>query len=246
LPELVELGDINGDLHIHTTWSDGVASIEDMVQAAAGRGYRYIAISDHSGGLGIAHGLSPERLRSQMVEIRQVAARYPQIRVLTASEVDIRADGTMDFPDDVLADLDIVIGSIHSAMSQTAEEATRRLLRAVENPHVDVIGHPTTRIVGGREGVPFDREAVFEAAARTGTALEINANPSRLDLSDVDARQAIAAGAKLMINTDAHVQDNLDFMEYGVRTARRAGATREHVLNAAPFERLENWLRTHK
>ncbi len=243
LPELLDLDDMQGDLHVHTLWSDGTASIEDMVQAAESRGYRYMAISDHSGGLGVAHGLAPERLRSQIAEIREVAAHHPQIRVLAASEVDIRADGSMDFPDDVLAELDVVIGSIHSAMSQTGEDATRRLLRAVENEHVDVIGHPSTRIVGGREGMPFDREVVFKAAARTGTALEINANPSRLDLSDVDARRAIEVGARLVINTDAHVEGHMDFMEYGVRTARRAGARPDHVLNAGTFDALQAWLR---
>ncbi len=242
LPALVEPEDIQGDLHIHTVWSDGVATIEDMVRAAIARDYRYMAISDHSGGLGVAHGLSPDRLRNQAAEISEVAARYPQIHILTASEVDIRADGSMDFPDDVLAGLDIVIGSIHSAMSQTSEDATKRLLRAIENPHVDVIGHPTTRIVGGREGVPIDREAVFNAASRTETALEINANPSRLDLGDADARQAIAAGAKLIINTDAHVQSNLDYMELGVRTARRAGAQHGDVRNTASFDELKAWL----
>ena len=243
LPALLDLGDIQGDVHVHTTWSDGVASIEDMVQAAIARGYKYMAISDHSGGLGVAHGLTPERLRSQAAEIREVASRYPQIHVLTASEVDIRADGSMDFPDDVLADLDLVIGSIHSAMSQSAEDATKRLLRAIENPHVDIIGHPSTRIVGGREGVPFDRKAVFDAAARTRTGLEVNANPARLDLGDADARDAIAAGAKLIVNTDAHVQSNMDFMEFGVRTARRAGARPDDILNATPFDDFEAWLR---
>ncbi len=242
LPTLVECADIKGDLHMHTTWSDGSASIEEMIQSAVARGYAYMAISDHSGGLGVARGLTVDRLKAQAKEIRAVAARYPGIRVFTASEVDIRADGTMDFPDDVLADLDLVIASIHSAMNQSHDEVTARLLRAIENPHVDIIGHPTTRIVGGREGVEFDRTAVFAAAARTRTALEVNANPSRLDLRDSDARLALDAGAKLTIDTDAHVQSNMGFMEYGVRTARRGGARAEDVWNAAPVERLAEWL----
>jgi DNA polymerase (family 10) len=193
--------------------------------------------------LGVARGLTPERLRAQAREIRDVAARYPSLQLLTASEVDIRADGSMDYPDEVLAELDLVIGSIHSAMNQSPDEVTTRLLRAIENPHVDMIGHPTTRIVGGRDGVEFDRLAVFAAAARTQTAMEVNANPSRLDLSDADIRLALEAGVKLAINTDAHVQSNLDFMEYGVHTARRGGAREQDVWNAQPLDRLLDWLR---
>ncbi|MGH2346768.1 MAG: DNA polymerase/3'-5' exonuclease PolX, partial [Chloroflexota bacterium] len=242
LPRLVELADMRGDLHMHTEWSDGTATIDQMIQAARARGYRYMAISDHSGGLGIARGLTPERLRAQIAAVREAAARYPDIQVFTASEVDIRADGAMDFPDDVLAELDLVIGSIHSAMNQSPAEATARLLRAIENPHVDIIGHPSTRIVGGREGVEFDRMAVFAAAARTGTAMEVNANPSRLDLRDADIRLALEVGVKLTIDTDAHAVDGLDLMEYGVRTARRGGARREDIWNAAPLEELTAWL----
>lgn len=243
LPPLIEPDDLRGDLHMHTDWSDGSATIERMVQAARAKGYQYMAISDHSGGLGVARGLSVDRVRAQIAEIRGIASRYPDIRVLAASEVDIRADGSMDFPDDVLAELDLVIGSIHSAMTQTGEEATRRLLRAIENPHVDIIGHPSTRIVGGREGVEFDRVVVFAAAARTGTALEVNANPSRLDLRDADVRLALEAGARLTIDTDAHAPDQLDLSEYGVRTARRGGARREDVRNAGPLADLLTWLR---
>jgi DNA polymerase (family 10) len=242
LPTLIELADIKGDLHMHTTWSDGSASVQEMVRAASARGYAHIAISDHSAGLGVARGLTPDRLIQQAREIRDVASRYPNIRVFTASEVDIRADGTMDFPDDVLAELDLVVGSIHSAMNQTADETTARLLRAIENPHVDIIGHPTTRIVGGREGVEFDRAAVFAAAARTRTALEVNANPSRLDLRDSDVRLALEAGAKLTIDTDAHATAHMDLMEYGVRTARRGGATAQDVWNAGPLDALNDWL----
>ncbi|MDB5074742.1 MAG: polymerase [Chloroflexi bacterium] len=242
LPKLIELSDLKGDLHMHTTWSDGSASIEAMVQAAIAKGYTYMAISDHSAGLGVARGLTVERLRAQAQEIREVAARYPEIRILTASEVDIRADGSMDFPDDVLAELDLVIGSIHSAMNQTADEATARLLKAIENPNVDIIGHPTTRIVGGREGVEFDRPEVFAAAARTGTALEVNANPSRLDLRDTDVRMALEAGARITIDTDAHVQGNMDLMEFGVGTARRGGARAQDVWNAGPIDDLLAWL----
>jgi DNA polymerase (family 10) len=190
----------------------------------------------------VAHGLTPERLRAQGAAIREVAARYPEIRVFTASEVDIRADGGMDFPDEVLAGLDLVVGSIHSAMSQSREEATARLIRAIENPHVDIIGHPSTRLIGGRSGMDFDRQAVFAAAARTGTAMEVNANPARLDLRDADVRLALEAGVKLTIDTDAHAVDQLDLMEFGIRTARRGGARRQDVWNAASVEEVMAWL----
>jgi len=242
LPALIEPREMLGDLHMHTNWSDGTETIERMVGAARDRGYRYMAISDHSGGLGVAHGLTPERLRAQRAEIREIASRYPEITVLAASEVDIRADGAMDFPDEVLAQLDLVIGSIHSAMSQSGEEATARLIRAIENPHVDIIGHPSTRLVGGRAGMDFDRQAVFAAAARTGTAMEVNANPARLDLRDADVLLALEAGVKLTIDTDAHAVDQLDLMEFGVRTARRGGARRQDVWNAAPLGEVLAWL----
>lgn len=243
LPSLIEPGDLRGDLHVHTDWSDGSVSIEEMVLAARARGYAYVAIADHSGGRGIANGLSVDRLRRQIAEIRAVDARYPDIAVLAASEVDIRADGSMDYADDVLADLDLVVGSIHSAMSQPPDVVTDRLLRAIENPHVDIIGHPTARLIGGREGVDFDRAVVFAAAARTGTALEVNASPSRLDLRDADVRLALEHGARLTIDTDAHAPDQLDLAEYGVRTARRGGARREDVRNTGTIEELRAWLR---
>ena len=242
LPRLIEIGDIRGDLHTHTNWSDGSASIEEMVQAATRKGYSYVAISDHSAGLGVANGLTIERLRRHNAEVRAVASRYPQIHVFTASEVDIRADGSMDYPDEVLGELDLVVGSIHSAMGQSSEVTTARLLRAIENPHVDIIGHLTTRLVGKRSGVEFERNTVFAAAARTATALEINAHPSRLDLCDVDVRMALAAGAKLVINTDAHGLDDFDLMEYGVGTARRGGTCAAQVWNAADLQDLQTWL----
>lgn len=243
LPTLIEMADIRGDLHMHTDWSDGTVGIEEMVQAARARGHSYIAIADHSAGRGVANGLSVERLRRQIAEIRAIDARSPEIRVLAASEVDIRADGSMDFSDEVLAELDLVVGSVHSAMAQPAEVTTARLLRAIENPHVDIIGHLTTRLIGGREGIEFDRAAVFAAAARSGTALEVNAHPSRLDLRDADVRSALAAGARLTIDTDAHAPEGLDVMEYGVHTARRGGARAEDVLNTLPLDDLLAWLR---
>ena len=242
IPRLVELGDIRGDLHCHTTESDGRNTLEEMAEAARARGYAYMAIADHSAGRGVANGLSVERLRAQIAAIRVLNKRLDPFRVLAASEVDIRADGTLDYPDDVLAELDIVVASIHSAMSQDEETTTRRLIRAIENPHVDVIGHLTARLVGQREPVQFNRAAVFAAAARMRTALEVNAHPTRLDLKDTDVRLARAAGCRLTIDTDAHAIDNLDLMTYGVQTARRGWAEASDVINAGPLDELLAWL----
>jgi len=215
------------------------------------RGYAYMAIADHSAGRGVANGLSVERLRAQIAEIRALNSTLGEgFRVLAASEVDIRADGTLDYPDEVLAELDLVVASIHSAMAQDEETTTRRLIRAIENPHVDIIGHLTARLVGQREPVRFDRTAVFAAAARTRTALEVNAAPARLDLKDTDVRLARAAGCLLTIDTDAHAHahahahatDNLDLMTYGVQTARRGWAEASDVMNTRPLDELLAWL----
>jgi DNA polymerase (family 10) len=243
IPRLVELGDLRGDLHCHTTESDGHNTLEEMAAAARVRGYAYMAIADHSAGRGVANGLSVERLRAQIAEIRALNSTLGEgFRVLAASEVDIRADGTLDYPDEVLAELDLVVASIHSAMAQDEETTTRRLIRAIENPHVDIIGHLTARLVGQREPVRFDRTAVFAAAARTRTALEVNAAPARLDLKDTDVRLARAAGCLLTIDTDAHATDNLDLMTYGVQTARRGWAEASDVMNTRPLDELLAWL----
>jgi len=242
IPRLVESGDIRGDLHMHTTASDGHNTLAEMVQAARRHGYAYIAIADHSGGLAVARGLSVERLREHVAEIRGLHKQLGDICVLAGSEVDIRADGTLDYPDAVLAELDLVVASIHSAMSQDEETMTRRLLAAIENPHVDIIGHPSARIIGQREPVRFDRAAVFAAAARTRTALEVNAHPSRLDLKDSDVRLARGAGCVLTIDTDAHAVAELDLMPYGVRTARRGWAAPSDVMNTRPLGELLAWL----
>ena len=243
LPRLVEVSDMRGDLHMHTTASDGKNTLEEMVAAAQARGYAYVAIADHSGGLGVAGGLSIERLRARGAEIAALNRRLDGFRVLSASEVDIRANGELDYPDDVLEGLDLVVASIHSAMGQDEETMTRRLLAAIENPHVDIIGHPTARIVGHREPVRFDRAAVFAAAARTRTALEVNAHPSRLDLKDTDVRLARESGCLLTIDTDAHTVANLDLMVYGVGTARRGWAEPKDILNTRPLPELLAWLK---
>ncbi|MBI2864075.1 MAG: DNA polymerase/3'-5' exonuclease PolX [Chloroflexi bacterium] len=234
----VKLVDIKGNLHTHTTWSDGLDSIEAMARGCQARGYQYVAITDHSGGLGVAHGLSTARVREQVAEIREVDRRLDGIRVLSGIEVDIRADGSLDLPDDLLAELDIVVASVHSAMGQDEDRMTRRLLQAMANPNVDIVGHPTCRIVGGREPIRLDLAAVLRAAVTTKTALEINAAPSRLDLKDDLVRRAREMGVKIAINTDAHNLDQLDFMHFGVAVARRGWCGAPDVLNAWPLDEV--------
>jgi DNA polymerase (family 10) len=235
LPELVQLSDIRGDLHDHTTWSDGTRSIEQMAREAARRGFTYLSISDHSSGRSVGNGLSVERLRQQIAEVRKAATSFG-IRLLCSTEVDIRADGSLDFPDDVLAELDIVVASIHSGFSGDKEKQTHRLLRAIENPYVNIIGHPTGALIEQREGYAFDADVVFRSAAKTGTALEINANPARLDLSAAMARRAKELGCTIAIDNDAHSFEDFDNLRFGVGTARKAGLTKTDVLNARDVE----------
>ena len=242
LPELVRLSDIRGDLHDHTTWSDGSRSIEQMARGAAERGFAYLSISDHSRGRAVGNGLSIERLREQIKEIRAVASAYG-VRLLCSSEVDIRADGTLDFPDDVLAELDVVVASIHSGFTADKAKQTARLLHAIENPYVNIIGHPTGALIEERAGYEFDADAVFRAAASNGTALEINANPARLDLSAPMARRAKELGCTIAIDNDAHSLDDYDNMRFGVGTARKAGLTSANVLNTRPVEGVLDFVR---
>lgn len=236
LPRLIELSDIRGDFHVHTKWSDGHDSIEDMVKAAKALGYKYIAITDHSVGRGIAKGLNEERLRQQLEEIRRLNESLGDFRILTGIEVDIRADGSIDLPDELLSKLDVVIAAIHSAMTQSEEQITRRILNAIENPHVDIIAHPTCRLIGEREPAAVDMEAVFRAAARYNKALEINAMPDRLDLKDTHIYRARELGVKLAMGTDAHSTAQLGFMRFGVGIARRGWCRAEDVLNTRPLE----------
>jgi DNA polymerase (family 10) len=238
LPRLVELSDIKGDLHMHTDWSDGHDSIEEMAMAAKSLGYQYIAVTEHSGGRGIAHGLDEERLRKQIAEIKALDERLSGIRVLTGIEVDIRADGSLDLPHEVLSQLDIVIAAVHSAMSQSEEKMTRRVLGAIEDPDVDIIGHPSCRLLGEREPVAIDLEAISRAAVKNNKVLEINAMPQRLDLNDVHAFRARDLGVRLAIETDAHSAAQLGFMRFGVGVARRAWCEPEHVLNTLSWEEL--------
>lgn len=232
LAPLVERSDIRGELHAHTTWSDGTLSVAEMVEAARSRGYAYLAISDHSQSLAMAGGLDPERVRRQWDEIDAENARHSDITVLRATEVDILADGRIDFDDDLLAGFDWVTASIHSALTQDAERITARVLAALECPYVDAIGHPTGRMRDRREPAAIDIDQLVRGAARTGTFLEINGQPRRLDLDSAMARRALAAGARLVIGSDAHSESALDYVRLGVLLARRAGARAADIGNA--------------
>ena len=243
IPALLTMDDLQGDLQMHTTWSDGKTSVEEMARAARSRGYRYILITDHTQSLGVAGGLTPEQARRQRREIDAVNARLGGIRVLHGTEVEILADGSLDFSDAVLASFDIVLASMHTGLRQERDKVMARTLSAIRNPHVDVIAHPSGRLIGERDGADLDWEAIFQAAAETRTILEINAQPARLDLSDLNARRALEVGCRLSIGTDAHDPRGLDAMFYGVAVARRAWATAEDVVNTWPLERLLEYVR---
>lgn len=245
LPTLVELSDIKADLHTHTTASDGKWSIEENALGMAARGHHTVAITDHSQGQVQANGLSNERLVKHIQAVREVAKKLKgTITVLAGSEVDILTDGSLDYPDELLAELDVVVASPHAALSQEPKKATARLLKAIENPYVTMIGHPTGRLVLRREGLSPDIEALVKAAADRGIAMEINANHWRLDLRDTHARAALDAGCKLAINTDAHGPGDLTQLPYGVLTARRAGATKDNIINCLSADALMKWLKS--
>ncbi len=241
LPDLVTESDIRGDLHVHSIWSDGANSIPELAEAAIGMGYEYLCISDHSRSRGIAGGLSEECLIRQINEIdafNDANESSSGFRVLAGSEVDIRADGTLDYPGSVLEMLDIVIAAVHSGFSQDRRTMTSRIVRAIVDEHVDIFAHPTGRLLGERVGYEIDIDRVIEVAAETGTALEINAFPSRLDLSDINARKAKEAGVMLAIGTDAHSTNHLGYMEFGVHVARRAWLEPGDVVNAMGTKEL--------
>jgi DNA polymerase (family 10) len=231
LPKLVELGDLRGDLHAHTTLSDGKASLEEMAEAARERGYSYFAVTDHSASHGFGDDVSAERLWERIEEVRALDAKMPRFHLLAGSEINIGLDGGLDYPDDLVAELDWVVASVHTRFSDDEKFMTGRILEAIENPLVDCIGHLSGRMLGRREPYPVDIEKVAEAAARTGTMLEINGNPNRRDLNEQNARLASEAGAMIVLNTDAHRVRTLDNMLYGVATARRAWLTKEKVAN---------------
>ncbi|MBC1272199.1 DNA polymerase/3'-5' exonuclease PolX [Listeria booriae] len=227
----VQLADIKGDLHMHTTWSDGAYSLSEMVEACIAKGYEYMVITDHGQFLKVANGLTEERIRKQQEEIRALNAQYVEIEILSGIEMDILPDGSLDFDDSLLQDLDFVIASIHSSFSQSEEEIMKRLQTACENPYVHLIAHPTGRVIGRRDGYNVNVEALIDLAAETGTALELNANPQRLDLTAKYLELAKERDVPIAINTDAHDTKHLDFMEIGVRAATKGWLAKENVLN---------------
>lgn len=243
LPDLIKMADIKGDLHAHTRWSDGIDTIEAMAEAAKERGYEYLVISDHSMSMHFLKGLKPERIVEQRQQIHLINARMHPFHLLTGIEVNVRSDGTLDYDDDILSRFDVVTASIHNGFAQNREMITARLISAVENPHVDVIAHPTGRMMGRRDPYQVDMEAVMRVAAANGTAMEINSQPNRLDLKDSDARLAKRLGVTIAINSDAHSTGQLDFVRFGVATARRGWIEKKDVLNALSLSDLLKRLR---
>jgi DNA polymerase (family X) len=238
LPRLVELSEMRGDLQMHTTASDGRVSAEEMAEAAKKLGYRYILITDHSKAVTIANGLDEARARENIQRIKAARKKAKDIEIWAGTEVDILGDGKLDYPDDLLKEFDIVLASVHSRMTQPGEEMTERLLKALENPYVRILGHPTGRQILRRDPFQFDLERVLAAAKKYGVILELNGNPERLDLSDRNVKLAHDRGMSVIISTDAHSPDQLRFMRYGVTTARRGWMEKKQVLNTYPPEKL--------
>jgi DNA polymerase (family 10) len=241
LPDLVEMKDIRGDFHIHTHWSDGHHSLGEVVSAVKARGYRYMLLSDHSKSLRVAHGLSELDLLRQMGEVRSLNKRLAPFRILMGSEVDILPNGQLDYPNRILEKLDLVIAAVHSAFKQPKEKMTRRIVQALKNPYVDILAHPTGRLLGEREPYDVDLEEIFRTAATTGTALEINCYTQRLDLNDFQAKKARESGAQLVLSTDTHALDQLRDIELGVALARRAWASPADILNTFSLRDLISW-----
>jgi DNA polymerase (family X) len=246
IPPLVEIKDIKGDLHSHTLASDGLDSIEDMAKAARALGYEYLAITDHSSGRMIPVDKKLDRVKRQMAEIKRINDSSLGIYLLNGVEVDIKADGSLDLPEDVLAGLDIVIGSVHSSFLQDRAQMTRRIIGAIENPNIDIIGHPTCRKIGEREPVDVDLEAVYRAAAKHGKVLEINAMPERLDLNDLHAYRARELGVTLSVGTDSHATVHLALMKYGIGVARRAWCQSKDILNTRTLKDILKYLKADK
>lgn len=246
LPKLVQLDDIRGDLQLHTTWSDGAHSLADLAAGVRAKGYQYMAVTDHSKSATVAGGMDEARVVQMIAEVRALNARVRGFRVFAGCEVDIRADGSLDFSDEILAQLDLVQVSIHSRFKMSREDMTRRIVRAVQHPLVHILGHPTGRLIGERAPYEVDIEAVLQAAKLGGVAVEINASPSRLDLNDLHARRAKDLGIPIAISTDAHAIPQLDSMRYGVAVARRAWLTPADVLNTRPAPALASWLKQRR
>ena len=238
LPDLITVDDIRGDLQMHSTWSDGKETIEVMLEACARRGYEYFAITDHSKALAMIGGLDAVKLRDQWLEIDEIASRHGEIRILRSMEVDILADGELDLEDEMLAELDVVLVSVHSRFDLPAAQQTERILKAVEHPAVNILAHPTGRQINRRDPMQFDLDTVLQCAVEHGVAVEVNAHPDRLDLNDTHLMQARELGCHVVISTDAHRVADLDLMRYGVEQARRAWLEKEHVLNTLPVGKL--------
>lgn len=242
LPSLVELSDIKGDLHVHTNWSEGTASIEDMINAAKSRGYSYVGVTDHSKSERIANGMDEKRIENQMEEIKELRKKIKGIKILHSSEVNILPDGDLDYPDDILKRLDYVVVAVHSRFKSSKQEMTNRILKALENKYVRIFAHPTGRLINERMPYEVDLDQIIEVCKDRKIALEINSFPLRLDLNDVYARKAKEEGVKLCINTDSHAVDHLRYIEYGVSVARRAWCEKDDILNCMEFEQLIKWL----
>jgi DNA polymerase (family 10) len=243
LPTLVTMEDIRGDLQMHSTWSDGKVPVEEMALACRDRGYDYLAITDHSQAMAMVQGLTPERARAQWQEIEELRQRVQGIEILKSAEVDILKDGTLDLPDEILEGLDVLVVSVHSFMDQDRTTMTDRVLRAMRHPAVDILAHPTGRLLNRREPFELEVEAVLEAASDLNVAVELNANPNRLDLSDVHVRRAKELGVKVAISTDAHAPGGLKNMRFGVEQARRGWLEPQDVLNTLPLDAFRTWLR---
>ncbi|WNB93210.1 DNA polymerase/3'-5' exonuclease PolX [Bacillus sp. NEB1478] len=244
--DFIELSDIKGDLHMHSTWSDGAFSIEEMAEEARNRGYRYMAITDHSQYLRVANGLTPDRIRMQRKEIDRLNKQYNDFKILAGIEMDILPDGTLDYDDELLEELDFVIASIHSAFSQSQSKIMERLTTALKHNKVALIAHPTGRLIGRREGYNVDVDLLLNLAKETGTAVELNANPNRLDLAAEWLRKAQEYGVKIAINTDAHYKETMKHMEIGAAVARKGFIKKESVLNAMTLDELETYLNRKK
>jgi DNA polymerase (family 10) len=243
LPRPIDLSDIKGDFHVHTLASDGSATIEEIAFAAKRKGYEYVGITDHSQSLGVANGLSVERLLGNMDIARNITERVEGVKVLIGAEVEILEDGSLDYPDDVLERLDYVIGAVHSKFKMSESEMTKRLLTAMSNDHLTILAHPTGRVLEQREPYLFGKDEVFQAAKDNGVCLELNAYVERLDLSDVDCMKAKEIGAKVAIGTDAHSLSQMDYMLYGVATARRGWLEPKDLLNCLSLPELVDFLR---
>ncbi|HXV78372.1 MAG TPA: DNA polymerase/3'-5' exonuclease PolX, partial [Candidatus Binatia bacterium] len=246
LPDLIRLEDIRGDLHLHSKWTDGKSTILEMVSACKERGYQYCAISDHSQAVRVAGGLSAEDFKKQYQEIKEVRTKIRGITVFSGCEVDILPDGSLDLPDDLLEQLDVVVAAVHAKMDMPQSAMTKRVLKALAHPAVTILAHPTGRLINQRESFAVDLEEIFHAAKENGVAVELNAQPDRLDLNDVHLFRAREIGVKIAINTDAHSTEQLRFMRYGIDQARRGWLEKRHVLNTMTQTLLQSWLKQRR